>query len=122
MESGKRIWAIPAGNIPVESHGHEPEFVSHDRISVLNMNEQDAKLEITIYYEDQEPVGPYPLKVQGQRVRKVRFNDLINPQAIPLGKNYSAVIKSDQPIVVQFTRQDTSTDNRAITGTISFAN
>ena len=53
-------------------------------------------------------MGPYPLTVAPHRVRQVRFNDLIDPQAMPLGVDYAVVIESNVPIVVQFTRHDTS--------------
>ena len=64
-------------------------------------------MELTIYYTDAEPVGPYPLEVPARRVRHVRLNDLVDPEAITLDRPYGAVLRSSTPIVVQFQRQDT---------------
>ncbi len=105
---GRTTWAIPGGHIPLQSHGHEPEFTSRDELSVLNASDVEAHLEITIYYADREPVGPYRLTVPARRTRHVRFNDLIDPQAIPLDTDYASVIESDVPIVVQFSRLNSS--------------
>ncbi len=106
-EIGKKIWAIPGSNIPLEQTGPEPDFTSHDSLWMLNATDEDAQVEITIYYADREPVGPYPLEVEARRVRQVRFNDLIDPQAMPLETDYGAVIKASVPIVVQFSTMDT---------------
>jgi hypothetical protein len=120
MAVGKRTWVIPGGNIPVTSTGSEPRWTSHDRVSLLNANKADAELELTVYFADRPPVGPYELKVGAERVREVRFNDLIDPQALPLGVPYSAIIRSSEPIVVQFSRQDTGQASNAQATTIAY--
>jgi hypothetical protein len=77
-------------------------------------------LQLTIYYEDHEPVGPYPLKVAAQRVRHVRFNDLIDPQALPLDTPYAVLVVADHPVVVQFTRRDTSQAANSVATTLAY--
>jgi hypothetical protein len=104
---GKKVWAIPGGNIPLEQTGDEPDFTSHDSLWMLNTTDEDAQVEITIYYADREPIGPYPIEVEARRVRQVRFNDLIDPEAMPLETDYGAVVEASVPIVVQFTTMDT---------------
>ncbi len=117
---GRKTWAIADGHIPLTSHGDEPEFTSNDKLCVLNTSDQEASLEITIYYCERDPVGPYRLKVKPQRVRHVRFNDLIDPQAIPLDVPYGAVIRSSVPVVVQVSRRDTSQSDNALMTTLAF--
>ena len=117
---GSKVWAIPGGHMPLLSSGAEPRDTSRDELCVLNAGHFDAHLQLTIYYEEQEPVGPYPLKVAAQRVRHVRFNDLIDPQALPLDTPYAALIVADHPVVVQFTRCDTSQVANAIATTLAF--
>jgi hypothetical protein len=117
---GCKTWAIADGHMPLRSHGAEPEFTSVDKLCILNTSEKDADLEITIYHSDSEPIGPYPLQVAARRVRHVRFNDLINPQAIPLDRPYAAVIRSSVPVLVQVTRRDTSQAENAIATTLAF--
>ncbi len=104
---GQKIWAIAGSHIPMGQTGEEPEFTSRDSLWMLNTGDEDADVEVTIYYADREPVGPYPLEVGARRVRQVRVNDLIDPEAIPLETDYGAVVVASVPIVVQFSTMDT---------------
>ena len=117
---GKKVWAIPGSNIPLDQTGPEPDFTSHDSLWMLNTTDRGAQVEITLYYADREPVGPYPLEVAPRRVRQVRFNDLIDPEAMPLETDYGAVITSDVPIVIQFTQMDTRQSENSRTVSLGF--
>ena len=116
---GCRIWAIADGHIPLVSHGEEPTFTSHDKLCILNTGDQEARLEVTIYYQNAEPDGPYPLQIAAQRVRHVRINDLIDPRAVPLDVSYGLVITSNVDVIVQFSRRDTSQSENAIMTTFA---
>lgn len=105
---GHTAWAIPGGHIPLKSKGFEPTFTSRDELGLLNTGDEAARLELVVYYSDHEPVGPYRLEVPARRLRRVRLGDLIDPEAIPLDTPYACVIRSDVPIVVQFSRFDSS--------------
>lgn len=118
---GKTLWIVPGGHIPLQSTGHEPEFTSNDKISLLNTNLQETEVKITIYYDDEDPVGPYTCKVAGQRVRKIRINDLMDPLPIFLDRPYAITIQSDLPLVVQFSRQSTEQRRLALAGSLAFA-
>lgn len=107
MIAGSRTWAIPGGRVPERSTGPEPESTSYDMVCLLNIGDEDANVSMWAYYEHREPVGPYLLTVGARRVRHVRINDLIDPEAVPLETEYGLVIRSDVPVVVQFWRQDT---------------
>ena len=120
MKIGKKKWVIAGGNIPVESNGFEPTFTSHDKLSILHTSSGKVKITLTIYFSDHEPYGPYELELEGQRLKKVRFNDLIDPLAIPLGVPYACVIEATEPVVVQFSRLDTSQKENAGFTTIAF--
>ena len=117
---GRRVWAIPGGRIPLHSTGSEPEFTSRDELFLLNTGDGEARVELTIFYADRDPRGPYLLVVEARRVRCVRFNDLIDPEALPLGVDYGVVVESDVPVVVQFARIDTGQQALALLGTIAF--
>src|SRR6185437_10088698 len=101
---GRTRWAIAEGYIPTWSNGPEPEMLSHETACILNAGDQDAHVEITIFYSDRDPVGPYRLTVPARRTMHLRFNNLDDPEPIPIGTNYASVIDSDVPIVVQHTR------------------
>ena len=52
-------------------------------------------------------VGSFRIGIAPRRLRNIRINDLIFPEAVRLDEPYGLLIESDVPIVVQFTRQDT---------------
>ncbi|MFZ1800856.1 MAG: sensory rhodopsin transducer [Chitinophagaceae bacterium] len=118
---GRKSWAIAEGYIPAWSNGPEPQFTSHETACILNTNEQDAHIEIMIYFSDKEPVGPYRLCVPAKRTKHFRFNDLKDPQPIPVDTDYASVIISDIPVVVQHTRLDSRQDANALITTIAYS-
>ena len=118
---GKKCWAIAEGYIPKSSHGPEPEMTSHETACLLNTSDQDARVQITIYFSDREPAGPYRVIVPANRTNHLRFNDLRDPEPIPLGTDYASVIESDVPIVVQHTRLDSRQNANALLTTIAYA-
>jgi len=119
-EIGHKIWAIPEGYIPGSSNGPEPEFLSHETACILNTGKHSANIEITIYFSDREPVGPYILKVPSRRTLHLRFNELKEPEEIPRDTDYASVIISDVPIVVQHSRLDSRQAENALLSTIAF--
>jgi len=118
---GKQLWAIAEGWIPDYSHGPQPQMLSHETACILNAGDADAHVEITIYFADREPAGPYRIDVPARRTKHVRFNDLTDPEPIPLATDYSSVIRSDVPIVVQHTRLDSRQSENALLTTIAYA-
>ncbi|MBW3667193.1 MAG: sensory rhodopsin transducer [Actinobacteria bacterium] len=117
---GSKVWVIPEGYIPGESTGPQPAMTSHETFCVLNTGVVAAELDITIYFSDRDPVGPYHLTVPAHRTRHVRFNDLQKPEPVPKDTDYSSVIVSDQPIVVQHTRLDSREPANALLSTIAY--
>ncbi|MBD2075011.1 sensory rhodopsin transducer [Phormidium sp. FACHB-592] len=118
---GKTRWAIAEGYIPAYSTGPEPQFTSHETACLLNSSDQDAHVEIMVYFNDREPVGPYRVTVPARRTKHLRFNDLSEPEPIPRDTDYASVIESDMPIVVQHTRLDSRQAENALLSTIAYA-
>lgn len=117
---GRRLWVIPEGYIPAHSTGPTPEMESHETACLLNTGDSDAHVEITLYFADREPVGPYPVTVPARRTVHLRFNQLEDPAPVPRGTDYASVLRSDQPIVVQHTRLDSRQAENALLSTIAF--
>ncbi len=117
---GSRRWAIAEGYIPTWSHGPEPQMTSHETACLLNASDQDAQVQITVFFSDREPAGPYRLTVPARRTRHVRFNDLTDPEPIPQGTDYASLIESDVPIVVQHTRLDSRQAENALLSTVAY--
>jgi hypothetical protein len=118
---GRTRWAIAEGYIPAWSHGPEPEFTSHETACILNTSDRDAHVDITIYFSDREPVGPYRVTVPARRTKHLRFNELKDPQEIPRGTDYASVFVSDVPVVIQHTRLDSRQAENALITTIAYA-
>ena len=117
---GKRRWAIAEGYIPEGSTGPEPEMLSHETACILNAGDAEAHVTITIFFSDRDPAGPYAITVPPRRTRHVRFNDLMEPEPVPLGTDYASLIESDVPIVVQHTRLDSRQAENALLSTIAW--
>lgn len=109
--NASKVWAFAAGDIPLRSTGREPMFTSHDKIAILNFSDEDAKVSLTVFYSDAPPVEGYMLEVKARRVRKIRFNDLVDPLPVPLATPYGFELRSTVGVVVQFSRVNTSAAN-----------
>ncbi|HJU64874.1 MAG TPA: sensory rhodopsin transducer [Gemmatimonadaceae bacterium] len=118
---GRRRWAIAEGYIPGWSHGPGPEMTSHETACILNTCDVEAKVDIMIYFEDRDPVGPYRVSVPARRTKHLRFNDLSDPEPVPRETPYASVIESNVPIVVQHTRLDSRQAANALITTMAFA-
>jgi hypothetical protein len=118
---GCKRWAIAEGYIPGRSTGPKPELESHETCCILNANDRPARIAITIYFEDRDPVGPYTVEVDARRTLHLRFNELQDPKPVPRDTPYASVIESDLPIVVQHTRLDSRQAENALMTTMAFA-
>jgi hypothetical protein len=116
---GHTRWVIPEGWIPAWSHGPAPLLTSHEAACILNANDADAHVSVTVYFEDREPAGPFNFVVPARRTRHVRFNDLGDDEPIPRATAYSSVIESDQPVVVQHTRLDSRSRRLGVLSTLA---
>ena len=119
-EIGRTVWAIAEGYIPSESVSSDRALVSHETACILNAGDRDAHVTITIYFADREPAGPYRVVVPARRTQHLRFNDLTDPQPVPLDTDYSSVFESDVPIVVQHTRLDSRQAASALMTTLAY--
>jgi hypothetical protein len=117
---GHKRWAIPEGYIPGWSHGPEPQMTSHESACLLNASDTTADVTIMIFFSDRDPAGPYRLKVPARRTRHIRFNELSEPEPIPIDTDFASIIESSVPIVVQHTRLDSRQRENALLSTVAF--
>jgi hypothetical protein len=118
---GKKVWAIAEGYIPKYGTGPEPEFTSHETACILNTSEEKAEINITIFFADREPAGPYKVTVEPKRTKHLRFNELKDPEPIPKGTDYASLIESSIPVIVQHTRLDSRQAENALLSTIAYS-
>jgi hypothetical protein len=122
MESiGCKRWAIAEGYIPSESSFSDRSLISHETACILNAGDQEAHVNITIFFANREPVGPYRVAVAARRTLHLRFNDLTEPAVVPRDTDYSSVFESDVPIIVQHTRLDSRHAEVSLLSTTAYA-
>ncbi len=95
-------------------------MLSHETACILNTGPDEARISITIFFEDREPIGPYVVTVPPRRTRHLRFNDLDVPEPIPVDTDYASLFESDVPVVVQHTRLDSRQAENALLSTMAF--
>jgi hypothetical protein len=95
-------------------------MLSHETASILNCGDGDAEVLVTIFFADREPAGPYVVRVGARRTLHQRFNELTDPEPVPIGADYSAVLESDRPIVVWHTRLDSRQAENALAFTAAY--
>ncbi|MBA2699917.1 MAG: sensory rhodopsin transducer [Nocardioidaceae bacterium] len=117
---GSTTWVVADGYIPPASTGPSPEMTSHDSVCMLNAGPKDARVELSVFFTDRSPLGPFVLHVPAYRAHHQRVNDLHDPAKIPAGVDYSLVLRSDVAIVVQHTRLDSRQAANALMTTIAY--
>jgi hypothetical protein len=103
---GRRRWAIAEGHISSRSSFLEEALVSHETACILNARDHQAHVDITLFFTDREPVGPYRVTIAPRRTLHLRFNNLGEPAAVPRDTDFSSVFEADVPIIVQHARLD----------------
>lgn len=117
---GRTRWVIAEGYIPGTSTGPEPAMTSHETACLLNTAARDARVEITLYFTDRPPAGPYEVTVPAERTVHLRFNELRDPEPVPRDTDYASVLVADRPIVVQHTRLDSRQAANALLSTVAY--
>lgn len=117
-DKGHRTWYIPDGYIPERSSG---ELLSHESICVLNCGDHDARVWITVYFEDREPMERMEAIVPAKRTKHIRTDSLrCGERRIPAGVPYAIEVESDVPIIVQYSRLDATQAENALMSVIAW--
>ncbi len=116
--SAKQTWFIPDCYWP--EGGTDAPYVSHEAICVLNPSDQDAALQITLYFEDREPMTGFAAVCGARRTHHVRMDRQKSAagQTVPRGVPYAAVVRSSVPVYVQYSRCDTTQADMAFLSVI----
>ena len=111
IDKGKKQWVYPDLELPPP--GDFP-LKWHESLIILNMNDSDASIIITLYFTDKEPVSLPALTVKARRVRCLRLDkeEEIGIQ-LPRETQYALRLNADIPVVVQYGRLDTRQQNMA---------
>ena len=120
MNHGKRSWLIPDMFWPASSA--DGSCVSHEAICLLNLSDEDCRIEITLYYEDMEPVALRPYVCPSKRTLHIRMDKALDAGGshIPRGVGYAAAVDYSVPAVVQYTRVDATQAANSLMTTMAY--
>ncbi len=117
-QRGEKLWYIPDGYIPEISSG---QLTSHESICVLNTSSEDALIKITIFFEDRDPMEDIMVVVSARRTKHIRTSSLhLEGMPIPVGVPYAIEVHSDIPIIVQYSRLDSTQAENALMSVMAF--
>lgn len=113
--SGKKEWYVIDGYRPSPTPDPNAEYIGHESVMILNTNEEDAHLLISVYFEDRDPIENIPFTVPAKRIRSFCTHEGSFPGGVSLGVGvqYSIAIKSDVGVHVQYGRLDVQQSNMA---------
>ena len=116
---GKRVWFFPDGDRPPLG---DSAMVGHESYVVLNPNDLDAHVEVTLYFEDREPVRGIRVTVGRERVKCFQTHnpDHFGENTLPIATQYAAKVESDVPVIVQYGRLDARQVNLAYYTTMGY--
>jgi hypothetical protein len=116
---GRHRWYVPDAYLPGDSsHGVE----SHESACLLNTGSRPARVRLTFFFEDAEPLGPVELVVPPRRTSHVRLTDpaVLGGVDLPRDVPFAYTAESDVPIVVQHSRLDTSAGAYTLATTVAY--
>ena len=121
----KTTWMIPDTYLQKKenSRSSDPADRSHEAICVLNTSDNDAHIALTLFFEDREPNTAFTSFCGARRTHHIRLDKIRDKDGngIPEGVPYAILLQSTAPVVVQYSRLDTSAAEMALMTTIAYA-
>lgn len=116
---GKKNWIIPDCELPEPGEGI---LKGHESVIVVNDNDTDATIKVTIFYADKDCYENITWTVGAKRVRCFRMNntDDMCGYVVPFDTQYAMKLASDKKIVVQYGRLDNRQTNLAYYTTLAY--
>jgi hypothetical protein len=118
---GSRVWFIGDGYL-VTPIGTDKTYKNHEAICVINAAGDDAHLRFDFYFTDRDPVKDISVTIPAERCHHIRLDDpdQIGGYQIPFDTPYGLRIRSDVPVVVQYTRMYHTTHNISLMTTMAY--
>ena len=116
---GKKVWLFPDGFLHSVSLNDQ---VSHEAVCVLNTSDKDAKITLTLYFEDRDVMTGFTADCKAGRTHHIRLDRMVseNGEKIPRDVPYALLVESTEPVVAQYSRLDTSAVEMALMTTIAY--
>jgi hypothetical protein len=119
MNYGKKVWMIPDNYLHSVSLNDQ---ISHEAVCVLNTSDTDAEISLTLYFEDRDALPGFSAVCKAGRTNHIRLDKIVSEKGekIPRDTPYAILVESSAPIVVQYSRLDTSAVEMALMTTIAY--
>jgi len=120
MPDGKLTWIFPDGDLPPAGEDGL-QLEGHESLIVLNTGDEDATIEVDVYFMDREPESGIQLHVGARRVNCFRIDKGIGARQykIPFGQ-YALRLRSNVPVIAQLGRADVRQVNLAYYTTMGY--
>ena len=116
---GKKTWLIPDTYLNSISKN---QSVSHEAVCVVNTSDVDAKIKLTLFFEDRAKRDDFESFCGAGKTHHIRLDKIRSKSGEPIPKDvpYAILVESNIEIVVQYSRLDTSAPEMALMTTIAY--
>ena len=116
---GKKTWLIADNYLNSVSLN---DWNSHEAVCVLNTSDKDADITMTLFYEDREAKRDVKSFCKAGRTHHIRLDKIRDSKGELLERDvpYALLLESDVPVVVQYSRLDTSRRELALMTTMAY--
>ncbi len=117
---GAKKWFFPDGYLPEPEDS--PVGPSHESVCILNPSKKKAIVEVTIYFEAEDPIEDVQLEVGPNRDMHFRLDRFKEYSGVDLPTNtpYGLQIISNVNVICQLSRMDTRDDNLSLFTTTGY--
>lgn len=112
---GSKTWFIADGWMPSKTPRKAEDYEGHESIMLLNCQDQEAKVYLDLFFENNDPIKDILIIVPSNRVKCVRLDhpEEIGGVKIPRLTQYAMRLRSDIDVIVQYGRMDITQPNLA---------
>ena len=116
---GKKVWLIADNYLNSVSLN---DWVSHEAVCVLNTGDEDAEIKMTLFFEDRDCRDDFVSVCPAKKTHHIRLDKIrsTSGENIPRDVPYAMLIESSVPVVVQYSRLDTSHKEMALMTTVAY--
>ncbi len=117
---GRKVWIFPDGDLPPAGDPDLP-LEGHESLIILNTGDEDARIEMDVYFSDRDPEVGLRLVAPARRVTCFRLDKPVGDRQyqVPFGQ-YALRLRSDVPIVAQMGRADVRQPNLSYYTTMGY--
>ena len=116
---GKKLWLIPDCELPQPGEGVAK---GHESVIVVNDSDNDAVIDVKLFFTDKDFEHEIKWTVKKNRVRCFRMNRLEDMCGfeVPFETQYAMKLTSSENVVVQYGRLDNTQANLAFYTTLGY--